>query len=216
MKSLKLWTMPVIAVMVLAMTMTGCLTVEQQVRMNELQTKMENSAVSLRELQPILESAKAKIDEIKADFKAGRIPVDKFLELSTMAQQQYSTVAAKIAEVQGVIADTKKQITDLHSEGVPWWTIAINLLLAGAGIYFKVKQSGATAIANTESLKTQSCVLGLEKAKVSVADYLLANGVDEKIIAGIGTGKLLTKDITNEAILNNVETSLHADVRNLT
>jgi len=205
----------------------GCLTVEQRQRVAEIQAETQIAANTIAELQPTADRLKTLIQGITADFAAGKLPRDKFLELSALYQEQYSVVVQKIADLQKNYTTAQAQTKQLESEGVPWYTIAgsilLNIVLAGAGIYLKkggtIKDAlieAATSKAKTESLKVQSCVTGLEEAKDDLAAFLKSQGVDDAIIQKIADNKILTKAITNEAILNSVETQLHADVRALT
>jgi len=164
--------MPIVMVLAMILILPGCLTVEQRAKMNELQAQMVNAANTLEELKPVAEKLKTLLQEITAEFKAGKMPLEKFLELSRLYQEQQAAVVAKIASLQNDYKAAEQQIKDLNAQGVPWYEILFGILLAGYGIY----QRRQTSIAGqTNGVLMQAIETGDNPATKAAVTNISAN-----------------------------------------
>jgi len=196
----------------------GCapLTETQRARLDAAKADMTTAGEVITDAQVRIQELDAKLDAVVAAIKAKELPVPegKALYDDLMANKEADRALIKNATdvVKACETNIKAVLEEAETQGNKGrviWELILSGVLAAFGVYTKVKL-------NNETTKKESCITGIEKSKTELANLLLASGVDEAVVTTIADSKILTKNIEKEAILAGVESSLHADVRKLT
>ena len=172
----------------------GCtwgLTEEEAKKVREYKRDAADKRAQLKVVQGRIEALTEKLTNLPPDTPLWKAALAERDELVATGKELTSVIS-------GIVQKTK----DLEKQGVPGWSVALNVLLQAAGYIFGVGGVGAALVGRIKN-----------KTLKGVATTLI--GVVEKDLTPT-TAKTVKKAIKEKATSNGAETALNALVKETT